>query len=115
MKQKQRQMSRARMLHDVRHADVIVTNPTHFAVALRYRPDEGAPRVLAKGTDLLALRIREIAAEHEVAIVENRPLARMLYAQAEVGDYIPADAFGAVAEVLAFVWRTSRKRRFAWA
>jgi flagellar biosynthetic protein FlhB len=115
MKQKARQMSRARMLSEVEHADVIVTNPTHFAVALRYRPDEGAPRVLAKGTDLLALRIRELAAEHRIAVVENRPLARLLYAQAEVGDYIPADAFGAVAEVLAFVWRTSTKKRFAWA
>jgi flagellar biosynthetic protein FlhB len=117
IKQKQRQMSRARMLSDVKHADVVVTNPTHFAVALRYRPDEGAPRVLAKGTDLLALRIRELAGEHEIAIVENKPLARLLYAQAEVGDYIPADAFGAVAEVLAFVWRTSRnsRRKFAWA
>jgi flagellar biosynthetic protein FlhB len=116
LRQRARQMARARMLGNVRLADVVVTNPTHFAVALRYRPDEGAPRVLAKGTDLLALRIRELADEHDVAIVEDRPLARLLYAQAEVGEFVPAEAFGAVAEVLAFVWRTSRRRRqFAWA
>jgi flagellar biosynthetic protein FlhB len=93
----------------------VIANPTHFAVALRYRPEEGAPLVLAKGVDLLALRIRELAAEHDVTVVENPPLARHLYASAEVGELIPADAFTAVAEVLAFVWRLNRRRRrLAW-
>jgi flagellar biosynthesis protein FlhB len=115
LRQKQRQLARARMLGEVKNADVVVTNPTHYAVAIVYDPADGAPRVLAKGVDLLALRIRELAEEHDVAIVENRPLARHLYANVEIGHYVPADAFAAVAEVLAFVWRTSRRRRFAWA
>jgi flagellar biosynthesis protein FlhB len=115
MRQKQRQLARARMLGQVKNADVVVTNPTHYAVAIVYDPNDGAPRVLAKGVDLLALRIRELAEEHDVAIVENRPLARHLYANVEIGHYVPADAFAAVAEVLAFVWRTSKRRRFAWA
>jgi flagellar biosynthesis protein FlhB len=115
LRQKQRQLARARMLGQVKNADVVVTNPTHYAVAVAYDPSDGAPRVLAKGVDLLALRIRELADEHDVAIVENRPLARHLYATVEIGHYIPADAFAAVAEVLAFVWRTSKRRRFAWA
>jgi flagellar biosynthetic protein FlhB len=115
-RQRARQMARARMLGQVKHADVVITNPTHFAVALAYRPEEGAPRVLAKGSDLLALRIRELAKEHDVEIVENPPLARHLYATADVGETIPADAFAAVAEVLAFVWRLNRRRRrYAWA
>src|SRR4051812_43199214 len=115
LRQKQRQLARARMLGQVKNADVVVTNPTHYAVAVAYDPEDGAPRVLAKGVDLLALRIRELAEEHDIAIVENRPLARHLYATVEIGHFIPADAFAAVAEVLAFVFRTSRRRRFAWA
>ena len=108
------EMARRRQLGDVPSADVIVTNPTHFAVALRYGKDVAAPRVIAKGADLLALRIREIGAEHDVTIVENPPLARALFAQCEVGDEIPGELFGAVAEVLAFVFRTSR-RALSWA
>ncbi len=108
------QMSRQRMLAQVPSADVIITNPTHFAVALRYGQDVMAPKVLAKGQDLIALRIREIAAEHDIAIVENAPLARSLYAEVEVDQEIPASYFAAVAEVLAFVYRTSR-RRLSWA
>ncbi len=73
------QMSRQRMLAQVPSADVIITNPTHFAIALRYGRDVSAPKVVAKGQDLIALRIREIAAEHDIAIVENPPLARALY------------------------------------
>ncbi len=109
-----REMSRQRQLAAVPSADVVVTNPTHFAVALRYGRDVPAPRVVAKGADLLAFRIREIAREHDVSVVENPPLARALYAQVEVGDEIPADSFAAVAEVLAFVFRTS-KRTLSWA
>jgi flagellar biosynthetic protein FlhB len=102
----QREMTRRRMLHAVKHATVVVTNPTHFAVALEYRRSEmAAPVVLAKGQDQLALRIRTIAREHNVPIVENVTLARALYKGAEVGDSIPADLFGAVAEVLAYLVR----------
>jgi flagellar biosynthesis protein FlhB len=101
------------MLAQVPSADVIVTNPTHYAVALRYGRDVAAPRVVAKGADLIALRIREIATEHEVAIVENAPLARSLYAQVEVGDEIPPLFFAAVAEVLAYVYRTAGRSRLA--
>jgi flagellar biosynthetic protein FlhB len=101
------------MLAQVPSADVVVTNPTHFAVALRYGRDVAAPRVVAKGADLLAQRIREIAEENGVAIVENRALARSLYAEVEVDQEIPPAFFAAVAEVLAFVYRTSR-RRLSW-
>jgi flagellar biosynthesis protein FlhB len=113
LRRRQMQMSRQRMLAQVPSADVIVTNPTHFAVALRYGRDLNAPRVVAKGADLLARRIREIATEHEIAIVENKALARALYNEVEVDQEIPPAFFAAVAEVLAFVYRTSR-RRLSW-
>ncbi|WP_276352487.1 flagellar biosynthesis protein FlhB [Cohnella caldifontis] len=106
IKEKQRRMALMRMMQEVPKADVVITNPTHFAVALRYdgtRMD--APVVVAKGQDYLALRIREIARKHDVAIMENKPLARALYDRSEVGDMIPADLFQAVAEVLAYVYR----------
>jgi flagellar biosynthetic protein FlhB len=108
------QMSRQRMLAQVPSADVVITNPTHFAIALRYGRDVSAPKVVAKGQDLIALRIREIAAEHDIAIVENPPLARAIYRQVEVDQEIPAEFFSAVAEVLAYVYRTSR-RKLSWA
>ena len=108
------QMSRQRMLAQVPSADVIITNPTHFAIALRYGRDVSAPKVVAKGQDLIALRIREIAAEHDIAIVENPPLARAIYKQVEVDQEIPAEFFSGVAEVLAYVYRTSR-RKLSWA
>jgi flagellar biosynthetic protein FlhB len=95
----------------VADADVIITNPTHYSVALRYDADLGAPRVLAKGVDLLALRIRELADEAGVMRVENVPLARELYARVEVGQFIPADMYAAVAEVLAYVYRTEERER----
>jgi flagellar biosynthetic protein FlhB len=102
----QRDMARRRMLADVPKATVVVTNPTHFAVALLYeRSRMSAPRVIAKGRDLLAQRIREIASQHGVPVVENVPLAQALYAGVEVGESIPADLFGAVAEVLAYLIR----------
>ncbi|MCC6991614.1 MAG: flagellar biosynthesis protein FlhB [Acidobacteria bacterium] len=102
----QRDMTRRRMLAAVKTATVVVTNPTHFAVALEYkRGSMSAPLVVAKGQDLLAARIREIAREHGVPIVENKPLAQALFKGAEVGDSIPGDLFGAVAEVLAYLVR----------
>jgi flagellar biosynthetic protein FlhB len=102
----QREMTRRRMLHAVKSATVVVTNPTHFAVALQYRR-EGmtAPLVVAKGQDALAARIRAAAREHGVPIVENVTLARALYKTTDVGDAIPASLFGAVAEVLAYLVR----------
>jgi flagellar biosynthetic protein FlhB len=102
----QREMVRRRMLKAVAHATVVVTNPTHYAVALEYRREKNpAPIVLAKGRDLVALKIREIARTNGVPIVENPPLARALHAGAEVGETIPAPLFGAVAEVLAYLIR----------
>jgi len=98
----QREMSRRRMLSDVTRATVVVTNPTHFAVALEYRrASMAAPVVLAKGQDLIAAAIRERARKHGVPIVENKPLAQALFTSAEVGEAIPAGLFAAVAEVLA--------------
>lgn len=102
----QRDMVRRRMLAAVQRATVVVTNPTHFAVALEYqRATMVAPRVVAKGRGFVALRIRELAREHGVPIVENPPLARALHKHAEVGDVIPAALFEAVAEVLAYLIR----------
>lgn len=114
MRGRAREMARTRMLGNVKKADVIVTNPTHFAVALAYKAGQNAPRVLAKGADLLAFRIRELGREHDIAIVENPPLARQLYADVEVGQEVPVQMFALVAEVLAYVWRTNRNRRYAW-
>jgi flagellar biosynthetic protein FlhB len=101
-----RQMARKRMLRDVARADVVVTNPTHLAVALRYDPlKAGAPVVLAMGERKLAERIKAIAKQAGVPMVENRPLARALLANAKVGQQIPATLYAAVAEVLAYVYR----------
>ena len=111
IKQKQRQMAMARMMQEVPKADVIVTNPTHFAVALEYHKGMVAPRVLAKGQDLVAQRIKDIARENGVAIVENKPLARDLFASTEVGDSVPQELYQAVAEVLAYVYRLKHRQR----
>ena len=102
----QSEMARRRMMNDVPRATVVITNPTHFAVALEYRRGEmSAPRVLAKGVDQIALKIREKAREHGIPIVENKPLAQTLFKTAEVGETIPAQLFAAVAEVLAYLVR----------
>lgn len=103
------EMGRRRMMDDVKTADVVVTNPTHFSVALKYDRGEPAPRVVAKGKGHLALRIRQVAAEHGVPRVEDVPLARALYASVKVGDMIPAKLFEAVAQVLASVFRAQRQ------
>jgi len=110
IKQKQRQMAMARMMQEVPKADVIVTNPTHFAVALMYKKGMVAPQVLAKGQDRVAERIKEVARENRIPIVENKPLARALYAAVEIGDVVPHDLYQAVAEVLAYVYRLKNKR-----
>lgn len=112
IRERQRRMALQRMMQEVPKADVIITNPTHFAVALKYEGSEmDAPQVVAKGQDYVALRIREIAKEHGVIIMENKPLARALFQRAEIGDTIPADLFQAVAEVLAYVYRMKGKSK----
>jgi flagellar biosynthesis protein FlhB len=104
-------MARQRMMTEVPKADVVITNPTHLALVLRYRPEEmAAPRVVAKGADFVAQRIREIARSHSIPILENKPLARMLYARVEVGQEIPESLYRAVAEVLAYILRLRRER-----
>jgi flagellar biosynthesis protein FlhB len=108
------ELSRNRMISMVANADVVLTNPTHFAVALRYDEAEGAPRVLAKGTDRMALRIRREAYRHGVLVVEDKPLARALYRRCRVDQFIPTELYEAVAVVLATVYRRrSRMRRVA--
>ena len=109
---RQREMAKKRMMNEVPTADVIITNPTHFAIALRYESGKMvAPTVVAKGQDFIALKIREQAQAHDVPIVENPPLARALYAQVKVGGEVPGDLYEAVAEVLAFVYQINRERR----
>ncbi len=110
IKQKQRQMAMQRMMREVPKADVIITNPTHFAVALRYAKGMKAPEVVAKGQDFVALKIKRVAREAGVTIVENRPLARALYAAAEIGETVPPELYKAVAEVLAYVYRLKHRR-----
>jgi flagellar biosynthetic protein FlhB len=106
IRQMQREMAKRRMMADVPTADVVVTNPTHFAVALKYDDGmRGAPRVVAKGTDEVAAKIREIAREHKVTMLEAPPLARALFKHTEIGDEIPEALYAAVAEVLAYVFQ----------
>ncbi|WP_110953256.1 flagellar biosynthesis protein FlhB [Anaerosinus massiliensis] len=109
IKQKQRAIAMQRMMQEVPKADVIITNPTHFAVALKYEKGMMAPVIVAKGQDLIAQRIKSIAKEAKVAIVENKPLARALYATTEVGDVVPHELYKSVAEVLAYVYRLKKK------
>ncbi|URQ99331.1 flagellar biosynthesis protein FlhB [Pseudoalteromonas sp. SCSIO 43095] len=112
IRQTQRQMSQKRMMQDVPDADVIVTNPTHYSVALKYDTERaGAPIVLAKGVDELAMQIRKIALGNEVPIVESPTLTRALYHTAEVGDQIPDQLFTAVAQVLAYVFQLKRFKK----
>jgi flagellar biosynthetic protein FlhB len=110
IKQKQRQMSASRMMKEIPKADVIIANPTHFAVALKYDQSEGeAPIVIAKGQDYVALRIKDIAKENSVEIVENKPLARTLYSTVDIGEPIPEELYQTVAEILAFVYKLKQK------
>ena len=113
IRQQQREMARRRMMSEIPTADVIVTNPTHFAVALKYTEGGGgAPKVVAKGADEVAAKIRELGAEHNVPLLEAPPLARALYKHTELGDEIPEALYAAVAEVLAYVFqlRSYRER-----
>ncbi|MEK5215114.1 flagellar biosynthesis protein FlhB [Psychrobacillus sp. FSL H8-0487] len=110
IRQRQREMAMRRMMQEIPTADVVITNPTHFAIALKY-DDESmeAPTVVAKGADFVAQKIKLIAKENNVVMVENRPLARSMYDQVEVGQRIPDEFFKAVAEVLAYVYRIKQK------
>ena len=102
--------SRRRMMSQVPKASVVITNPTHYAVALRYKPEDNpAPVVVAKGLDHMALRIRALAEEHGVPLVENPPLAQALYKSAEIGSEIPPNLYRAVAEILAYIFRLAQQ------
>lgn len=106
IRQQQREIARRRMMAEIPHADVVITNPTHYAVAVKYQEDGmRAPIVVAKGADAVALKIREIASEHNVLTMEAPKLARALYAHTDLGDEIPAALYSAVAEVLAYVYQ----------
>lgn len=112
IRQIQRQMSQKRMMNDVKKADVIVTNPTHISVALKYDGENMvAPAVVAKGADHLALRIREIAKDNDIPVVENIMLARTLYKTVKVGHGVPRNLYKAVAEILAFVYKLKKKQK----
>lgn len=110
LKQIRAQRSRQRMMQNVPNATVIVTNPTHYSVALRYESGDAAPVCVAKGVDALALRIREVGREHNVPIVENVPLARALYAAVDIDETIPREHFEAAAKVIGFVMQKRKKR-----
>ncbi len=106
IRQVQREMAQGRMMSEIPDADVVVTNPTHIAVALKYNPDEmAAPMIVAKGERLIAQKIKEIARTYNIPVVENKPLARSLFKLVDVGDYIPATLYKAAAEVLAYIYR----------
>lgn len=112
IRQQMRAAARRRMMADVPKADVIVTNPTHYSVALQYNEKKmSAPKVIAKGAGDIALRIRELGAEHRIPVLEAPPLARALYRHTEIGQHIPGALYGAVAEVLAWVWQLRRWKR----
>ena len=109
IRQKQREMAQQRMMGDVPKADVVVTNPTHIAVAIQYdQQSMSAPIVVAKGEDFMAQKIREVAEEHDIPVIENPPLARALMQQVEVGETIPEELYVSVAEVLAFVYKLKK-------
>lgn len=110
IRQRMLQASRRRMMQELPKADVVITNPTHYAVALQYDLSIAkAPRVIAKGEDFLAQKIKEVAREHQIELVENKPLARALYANVEIGEEIPEELYQAVAEVLAYVYNIKHK------
>lgn len=110
VRQKMREASRRRMMQELPKADVVITNPTHFAVAIRYdKETSDAPVVIAKGADFLAKHIKEVAKSHDIEIVENKPLARILYHNVEIGDKIPPELYEMVAEVLVYVYKVKNK------
>jgi len=113
IRRRQIQAARARMMSAIPTADVVITNPTHYAVALRYDGVKPAPIVVAKGKNLIAAQIRRIAAENNVPIIPDPPLARSLHATVEVDHMIPAELYSAVAQVLAYVYKMAGRRKVA--
>lgn len=112
LRQLRNEKARQRMMQNVPKADVVITNPTHFAVALQYNPEEmDAPKCLAKGADNIALKIREVAKENKITIVENPPLARVLYSSVEIEESVPPEHYKAVAEVISYVFKLKGKIR----
>jgi flagellar biosynthetic protein FlhB len=112
IKQIQIEMAQSRMMEEIPKADVVITNPTHLAIALKFDAEKMiAPKVLAKGADYLALRIKEIAEQHDIPIVEDKPLARMLFKTVEIGGFIPVDLYRAIAQILAYVYRLKGIRK----
>ena len=113
IKQKQRQMASQRMMEAVPTATVILTNPTHLSIALRYEKGvDSAPVVVAKGADLVAMKIREIAKEHDIPIIENKPLARLMFKEVEINEEIPVEMYQMVAEVLTQVYKIKSKKKY---
>lgn len=111
--QRQRQLAMGRMMDDISTATVVVTNPTHIAVAIRYHSDkDSAPLLVAKGADYIALKIKDKAKEGKIPIIENKPLARAMYKRVEIGDFIPMDLYKAVAEILAIVYQMQKKNKY---
>ncbi|MBT4763069.1 MAG: flagellar biosynthesis protein FlhB [Bdellovibrionaceae bacterium] len=106
----QREMANKRMMEDVPKADVIITNPTHIAVAIKYDSTDVAPTLVAKGAELIAENIKKVAKEHNIPIIENKPLARTIYKTLKIGQAIPRELYTAVAEVLSFIFKLKRKR-----
>lgn len=112
IKEKQRQMAMSRMMQEVPNADVVITNPTHYAVCLKYDENVSeAPKVVAKGKDLIAVNIKAIANDNDVPIIENPPLARSLYSGVDIGDEIPPELYEAVADVLAYIYKIQKRER----
>jgi flagellar biosynthetic protein FlhB len=107
----QREMASKRMMADVPKADVIITNPTHIAVCIKYSDNLPAPQLIAMGADNVAEKIKELARQHNIPIVENKPLARTIFKTMKIGQVIPRELFVAVAEVLSYVYRLRRKKR----
>lgn len=113
IKQRQRQMASQRMMDAVPTATVILTNPTHLSIALRYEKGvDSAPVVVAKGADLVAMKIREIAKEHDIPIIENKPLARLMFKEVEINEEIPVEMYQTVAEVLTQVYKIKKKKKY---
>ncbi|WP_019278595.1 flagellar biosynthesis protein FlhB, partial [Clostridium botulinum] len=111
IKQKQREMAMGRMMQNVPDASVVITNPTHIAVALKYEDGEdNAPMLVAKGSDYIAIKIKQIAKENDVPIIENKPLARLIFKEVEIENEIPSDMYQAVAEILALVYKLKRQK-----
>ena len=111
IRQKQREMASSRMMQQVPDATVVITNPTHLAIAIKYEQGgEGAPIVIAKGADNVAIKIKEVAKENDIPIIENKPLARLIYKELDLGSEIPADMYEAVAEILALVYKLKKRK-----